>query len=75
MAENMPGGPPPSLLAPDAAAQPSGDVFAVISAGKKRMPSYAWALPAAERWAVIAYLRALQRAHPAAAPSAAGASR
>ena len=64
MAENMPGTPPPSLLTAQVATRPAGELFAVISAGKGRMPSYAWALPPADRWAVIAYLRTLQPAGP-----------
>jgi len=60
MAANMPGNPPPSLQAPPVAAHSSADAFAVISRGRNRMPAYDWALPPAERWAVIAYMRTLQ---------------
>jgi mono/diheme cytochrome c family protein len=75
MAENMPGGPPPSLLTPEVAADPAGHLFAVISDGQKRMPSYGWALPPADRWAVVAYLRALQRARSPTAATAGGRPR
>ena len=50
--------PPPSLLA--RAAQPDGWYFQVMSEGFGLMPSYASALTPEERWAVVAYLRALQ---------------
>jgi mono/diheme cytochrome c family protein len=75
MAENMPGGPPPSLLAPEVAARPAGHLFAMISRGQKRMPSYAWALSPLDRWGVIAYLRTLQRARSPAIVAGGGASR
>lgn len=61
MAANMPGKRPPSLLTPTAAAYPAGYLYDVISRGRNRMPAYDWAVPPAERWAVIAYVRALQR--------------
>lgn len=39
-----------------------GEIFNVITHGKGNMLSYADKLPAEDRWAVIAYMRALQRA-------------
>lgn len=39
-----------------------GEIFNVITHGKGNMLSYADKLPANDRWAVIAYVRALQRA-------------
>ena len=39
---------------------PVGYLFEVISKGYGAMPDYAQQLPADDRWAVIAYLRALQ---------------
>lgn len=41
------------------------EIFEVITNGKAAMPSYASQVPAPDRWAVIAYLRVLQRAHGA----------
>ena len=41
---------------------PEGDLFHTISAGKGNMLSYADKLEPADRWAVVAYVRALQRA-------------
>jgi mono/diheme cytochrome c family protein len=37
-----------------------GYIFRVISSGFGLMPSYAAALPVEDRWAVVAYVRALQ---------------
>jgi mono/diheme cytochrome c family protein len=39
-----------------------GDLFNVISYGRRTMPPYGWQNRPAERWAIVAYLRVLQRA-------------
>ena len=39
---------------------PAGRLFAVISEGYGSMPSYAGQIPPRDRWAIVAYLRALQ---------------
>jgi mono/diheme cytochrome c family protein len=41
---------------------PEGDLYHTITAGKNNMLSYADKLEPADRWAVVAYVRALQRA-------------
>jgi mono/diheme cytochrome c family protein len=41
---------------------PEGDIYHTITAGKNNMLSYADKLEPADRWAVVAYVRALQRA-------------
>jgi mono/diheme cytochrome c family protein len=41
---------------------PEGEIYHVITAGKGNMLSYADKLEPKERWAVVAYVRALQRA-------------
>ena len=51
---------PPSLLEDPVRAFPPGRVFQVISLGYGLMPSYAAELPLNDRWAIVAYLRALQ---------------
>jgi mono/diheme cytochrome c family protein len=58
VARNMSLRPPPSLLA--RAGQTDGWYFQVMSEGFGLMPSYASHLSAEDRWAVVAYLRALQ---------------
>ena len=58
VARNMSLRPPPSLLA--RAGQPDGWYFQVMSEGFGLMPSYASVLSYEDRWAIVAYLRALQ---------------
>ena len=43
--------------------QSDGELFNTITHGKGLMGGYAYALPPQDRWAVIAYVRALQRSH------------
>jgi mono/diheme cytochrome c family protein len=45
---------------------PEGDLYNTIAAGKNLMPSYALQLKEGDRWAVVAYLRALQKSQNAA---------
>lgn len=54
--------PPPSLIDPKYVAKPSGYIFEVATKGFGMMASYAAELSVEERWAVVAYLRALQLA-------------
>lgn len=55
--------------------RPDGEIFEVITKGRARMGGYGGAIPAADRWAIIAYVRALQAAQKAAdaAPAEGGA--
>jgi mono/diheme cytochrome c family protein len=57
--ENMLLRPPPSLL--EAKGLPDGRVFRVIGDGYGLMPAYADQIPVGDRWAIVAYLHALQR--------------
>ena len=59
VAENMQFRRPPALFEPRIRALPDGQIFRVISEGYGLMPSYARTLPVAQRWAVVAYVRAL----------------
>lgn len=43
---------------------PDGQLFATISNGKNNMPPYAMQIPVNDRWAIVAYVRALQIAQP-----------
>lgn len=52
--------PPPSLLTPRIRTMGDGLIFRAISEGYGLMPSYAPELSPHERWAVVAYVRALQ---------------
>ncbi|MEZ5351357.1 MAG: cytochrome c [Bryobacteraceae bacterium] len=51
---------PPSYHSDKLRNQPSGYYFDVISNGFGAMASYASRVPVADRWAIIAYIRALQ---------------
>ena len=42
-----------------------GHLFDVISNGLRNMPSYAHQVPVDDRWAIVAYMRALQRSRNA----------
>ena len=57
--------PPTNLIgtAGDAAPrnQPLGKIFSTITNGNRNMPPYGSQITAADRWAIVAYLRALQR--------------
>ncbi len=44
---------------------PNGQIFHTITNGKDTMMGYAAQIPAADRWAIVAYVRALQRAQNA----------
>jgi hypothetical protein len=44
---------------PKAAAD--GEIFSIISVGRRSMPGYRFQIPEHDRWAIVAYLRALQR--------------
>lgn len=63
VARNMALRPPPSLH--DYREKPVGYLFEVVSDGFGLMPGYAAELPLEERWAVVAYVRALQRSQHA----------
>jgi mono/diheme cytochrome c family protein len=41
---------------------PDGQIFDTITHGKRTMPAYRYQIPERDRWAIIAYVRALQRA-------------
>jgi hypothetical protein len=43
---------------------PDGQIFATITNGKSNMPPYGMQIPINDRWAIVAYVRALQIAQP-----------
>jgi mono/diheme cytochrome c family protein len=52
---------PPSLHVPRLRQAPVGHFFEVITQGfGAQMPAYDWMIPPPDRWAIIAYIRALQ---------------
>jgi mono/diheme cytochrome c family protein len=56
---------PPSLHIDRLRAMPDGYVFDVITNGFGVMPPYAAQVPIDDRWAIVAYVRALQRSQNA----------
>lgn len=50
---------------------PDGHFFGAITDGIRTMPSYASQVPVEDRWAIVAYIRALQRSQYASASDAA----
>jgi len=53
---------PPSLQSEKITQWPDGRIFHVITAGQNIMPSYSTQIDQQDRWAVVHYVRALQRA-------------
>jgi mono/diheme cytochrome c family protein len=49
---------------------PDGQIFDVITNGVGLMAGYRWPIPPADRWAIVAYVRALQRERQARATTA-----
>lgn len=62
---------PPSFYEPRLREAPVGHFFDVVTNGWGAMPSYAAQIPVQDRWAIIAYVRALQRTRPVPAVSSA----
>jgi mono/diheme cytochrome c family protein len=57
---------PPSSFHIDVVRQrPDGHIFNTISNGIRNMPAYGAQIPPADRWAIVAYVRALQRSQNA----------
>ncbi len=52
--------PPPSLHIERLRNAPPGRIFAIITEGYGSMPTYANQIPPEDRWAIVAYVRALQ---------------
>lgn len=42
---------------------PDGEIYSAIANGIRSMPSYASQIPVEDRWAIVAYVRALQESH------------
>ncbi|MBZ0251967.1 MAG: cytochrome c, partial [Candidatus Methylomirabilis sp.] len=57
--------PPTNLHTDPVRAQPVGQLFDTITHGVRNMPAYGPQIPEADRWAIILYLKALQRSRRA----------
>jgi len=53
--------PPTSLHSEPVRLQPVGQLFHTISHGVRKMPPYAAQISVPDRWAIVLYIRALQR--------------
>jgi mono/diheme cytochrome c family protein len=49
---------------------PDGQIFDVITNGKGLMSAYRWPIPPADRWAIVSYVRELERKRSASATGA-----
>ena len=54
---------PPTLLSDKVRNWPDGSIYHVITEGQNIMPSYAGQVRKDDRWAIVHFIRALQRAH------------
>jgi mono/diheme cytochrome c family protein len=61
--------PPPDLHDARIAGLPDGEIFRIITHGIRNMPSYAKQIPEEDRWAIVAYVRALQYSRAGGKPS------
>ena len=57
--------PPPSFHSDSIKVYPNGRVFDVITNGVRNMPPYKYQIPVEDRWAIIAFFKALQRSQNA----------
>jgi len=57
--------PPPTFHSERMRELPDGHIYDVITNGLRNMPSYAHQVPPDDRWAIVIYMRALQRSHNA----------
>src|SRR5262249_30810998 len=62
--------PPPSLHSDKVRALPAGRIFQIASEGYGFMPGYRSQIPDRVRWAIVAYVRALQESQNARLSSA-----
>jgi mono/diheme cytochrome c family protein len=56
---------PPTLHSDKVRSWPDGNIYHVITEGQNVMPSYASQISRDDRWAIINYIRVMQRAHNA----------
>jgi mono/diheme cytochrome c family protein len=59
------GAKPANLVSDSIASYPDGRYYHTITVGKNTMPSYATDIPPSDRWAVVHFLRVLQRSQNA----------
>lgn len=52
---------PTNLMEDRVFAMPDGEIYTVIADGRRTMPGYKYQISERDRWAIVAYVRALQR--------------
>jgi mono/diheme cytochrome c family protein len=57
--------PPTQIYAPGVLEQPLGQIYNTIKNGKGTMPAYDRQIPVEDRWAIVMYVKALQRSRTA----------
>jgi mono/diheme cytochrome c family protein len=57
--------PPPTFHSDRIRQMPNGQIFETITNGLRNMPAYKYQIPVEDRWAIISYLRALERSQNA----------
>lgn len=57
--------PPPALYEDHGKAMKDGELYAIIANGRGNMPSYRPQIPVADRWAIVTWVRVLQRSQKA----------
>jgi mono/diheme cytochrome c family protein len=65
---------PPSFHQDRIRQMPVGQIYETIRNGVRNMPSYRHQIPVEDRWAIVAYVRALQRSQYASAQDVGGAA-
>lgn len=55
--------PPPTFHQERIRKMVPGELYQIVSNGVRTMPGYAKQIPESDRWAIVAYVQALQRAH------------
>jgi hypothetical protein len=76
MVGRIPGLPPlPNLTDPRICSLPDGQVFATIANGVRLMPPYGAQVQVDDRWAIVAYVRALEMNQLASQPSQDGGTK
>jgi len=57
--------PPSNMTEERVRVMPVGEIFNTVTNGVRNMPGYGRQIPAEDRWAIILYVRALQRSRAA----------
>jgi mono/diheme cytochrome c family protein len=52
---------PTNLMEERVVGMPDGEIYSVIAHGRRSMPGYKYQVVESDRWAIVAYVRALQR--------------